>query len=137
VISDTSAFSRDILVEAPSKATKTVPELQKTAMGAFAAFTIASSAFSSLPAVAQPPSFASSSSMMIAEKVTREGVYGEYTIDVQPQKYDDARSTFKAASETKSKKGKFAEWIRMLIVTSSLRLMISFLQENTPRFWQF
>jgi hypothetical protein len=84
-------------------------------MGAFAAFTIVSSAFSSLPAAAQlpSPSFSSSSTMMIADKVTREGVYGEYTIDVQPQKYDDARSTFKAASETKSKKGTFSDCCRI------------------------
>ena len=44
---------------------------------------------------------------MIAETVIREGVYGEYSVDVQPQKYDDARSTYKSATETKSKKGKF------------------------------
>lgn len=108
--SDTSFFSRNFLLEPVPKPTKTVQELQKSAMGAFAAFTIASSAFSSLPAAAQlpPTSFSGSNTMMIAEKVTREGVYGEYTVDVMPQKYDDARSTFKAASETKSKKGKFS-----------------------------
>jgi hypothetical protein len=80
-------------------------ELQKVAVGAFAALTIASSAVTNvLPANAiVSPAF--SSSTMVAEKVTREGVYGEYSVDVQPQKYDDARSTFKSASETKSKKG--------------------------------
>lgn len=48
-----------------------------------------------------------SSTTMVAETIIREGVYGEYSVDVQPQKYDDARSTFKAASETKSKKGTY------------------------------
>jgi hypothetical protein len=93
-------------LEPVPKTTKYIHEPQKTAVGAFAALTIATSAGSaSLPANALllPPSL--SSSTMVAEKVVREGVYGEYTIDVQPQKYDDARSTYKAASETKSKKG--------------------------------
>lgn len=59
-----------------------------------------------LPADATP-SFVGSSTTMVAEKVTREGFYGEYEVDVVPQQYDDARSTFKPAKETKSKKG---EW---------------------------
>ena len=81
-------------------------ELQKFSVGAFAALTIAFSPITSLPADANIfPSAISSSSTMVAEKVTREGIYGEYTVDVQPQKYDDARSTYKSASETKSKKG--------------------------------
>jgi len=80
-------------------------ELQKAAAGAFAAFTIASSAalVAPPPADALPPVF--SSSTVVAEKVIREGVYREYEVEVAPQKFDDARSTFKAASETKSKKG--------------------------------
>lgn len=81
-------------------------ELQKAAAGAFAAFTIASSAFSGLPADAvMPPAF-SSTSTMVAEKFVREGIYGEYEVDLV-QTYDDARSTFKSAKETKSKKGEF------------------------------
>ena len=76
-------------------------------MGTFAALTIASSAVTNaLPANALTISPTFTSSTMIAEKVTREGVYGEYSVDVLPQKYDDARSTYKSASETKSKKGK-------------------------------
>jgi hypothetical protein len=58
--------------------------------------------------VAPPPADAAaifSSSQIVSEKVTREGLYGEYSVDVMPQQYDDARSTFKAAKETKSKKG--------------------------------
>lgn len=46
-----------------------------------------------------------SSSQTVAAKVIREGVYGEYEVDLPEQVYDDARSTFKAAKETKSKKG--------------------------------
>ena len=87
------------------KPVKPVLELQKAAAGAFAAITIASSAVFTAPppADALPPVF--SSSTVVAEKVIREGVYREYEVDVAPQQYDDARSTFKAASETKTKKG--------------------------------
>lgn len=74
--------------------------------GAFAAFTIASSVLTVPIADAMAPTF--SSSQVVAEKVTRQGVYREYDIDLPDQKYDDARSTFKAAKETKSKKGKSA-----------------------------
>ena len=42
---------------------------------------------------------------MVSEKVIREGVYGEYEMEVPQQVYDDARSTYKTAKETKSKKG--------------------------------
>lgn len=85
--------------------------MQKAAAEAFAAFTIASSAMlvvapTASTAILPPPSDAmGSSTVVVAEKVIREGVYREYEIDTTPQKYDDARSTFKAASETKSKKG--------------------------------
>lgn len=51
-----------------------------------------------------PPSFFGSSSL-IAERVTREGLYKEYDIDLGDQVYDDARSTYKSAKETKTKKG--------------------------------
>lgn len=50
------------------------------------------------------PSFGSSS--LVAERVTREGLYREYDVDLGDQEYDDARSTYKSAKETKSKKGK-------------------------------
>ena len=53
---------------------------------------------------------------MVAETVIREGVYGEYSVDVQPQKYDDARSTYKSATETKSKKGKFKYFTFILVL---------------------
>ena len=50
------------------------------------------------------PSFGSSS--LVAERVTREGLYREYDVDLGDQKYDNADSTYKSAKETKSKKGK-------------------------------
>jgi len=84
---------------------KPLTELQKAATGAFAAFTIASSVLTAPPAAdAILPAF-SSSSQVLAEKVVREGMYGEYEIDLPDQVYDDARSTFKSAQETKTKKG--------------------------------
>jgi hypothetical protein len=83
-----------------------VADLQKAATGAFAAFTIASSVLTNAapPADAFLPSVASST-QLVAEKVIREGIYGEYEVDLPDQVYDDARSTFKPAKETKSKKG--------------------------------
>lgn len=78
--------------------------MQKAAAGAFAAFTIASSVVMTPPPA--DASFATfSSSQVLAEKVVREGVYGEFEYDMPDQVYDDARSTFKSAKETKSKKG--------------------------------
>ena len=53
--------------------------------------------------VAAAPSFGSSS--LIAERVTREGLYREYDVDLGDQQFDDARSTYKSAKETKTKKG--------------------------------
>jgi len=50
------------------------------------------------------PSFGSSS--LVAERVTREGIYREYDVDLGDQQYDNADSTYKSAKETKSKKGK-------------------------------
>jgi hypothetical protein len=57
--------------------------------------------------VAAPPSFGSSS--LIAERVTREGLYREYDVDLGDQEFDDARSTYKSAKETKTKKGRCHE----------------------------
>ena len=86
------------------KATKPM-DLQKAAAGAFAAFTLATSALNVPEASASD--FAFSSSQVVAETVTRQGVYKEYDVEVEDQTYDDARSTFKSAKETKSKKGRF------------------------------
>jgi hypothetical protein len=85
--------------------------LQKAAVGAFAALAIATSTFSAPPADAVTPFY--SSSTMVSEKVVREGIYGEYTVDLV-QQYDDARSTYKSAEETKSKKGKPLDYNKMV-----------------------
>lgn len=90
------------------KTTKKGPsfDFKKAAATSFAALTIASNAFAPMAQAVdyhQPAAF--SSSTVVAEKVTREGLYGDYEVDIK-QERDDARSTFKAAKETKSKKGK-------------------------------
>ena len=83
--------------------------MKKVAAGAFAAFTIASSAFHIPAAEAadyqMAPTFTSTT--ILAETETRQGLYRDYEVDVEGQKYDDARSTFKDAKETKSKKGSY------------------------------
>jgi hypothetical protein len=43
---------------------------------------------------------------VVAEKVVKEGLFRDYEVDVV-QQVDDARSTFKSATETKGKKGKW------------------------------
>lgn len=81
-------------------------ELKKAVVGAFAAFTIGSSVLTSPIANAvdtQPFTFTSTN--IVAEKVTKQGLYQDYDVDIV-QERDDARSTFKDAKETKSKKGK-------------------------------
>jgi hypothetical protein len=81
-------------------------ELKKAAGTAFAAFTIGTSILNSPIANAvETQPFTFSSTNVVAEKVVRQGMYQDYEVDLVQQR-DDARSTFKAASETKSKKGK-------------------------------
>ena len=92
------------LTSEPKSSVKPLVELQKAATGAIAAATIASSVLSWAPPPADAMA-AFSSSQVVAEKVIREGVYGEYEVDLPDQQYDDARSTFKSAKETKTKKG--------------------------------
>jgi hypothetical protein len=86
-------------------------ELHKAAAGAFAAFTIASSVALLAPpgnaATADMSFFVPSSSQVLAEKVVRQGLYQSYEIDVPDQVFDDAKSTFKSAKETKTNKGKW------------------------------
>ena len=105
-----------LFLEEPTPKATPPAELKKAAAGAFAAFTIASSAFHvNVPAAGatdfqMPPTSpafitSSASNLLVAATETRQGLYGEYEVDVQDQKYDDARSTFKDAKETKSKKG--------------------------------
>ena len=84
------------------------PDFKKAAAGAFAALTIATSALNAPAAGAADYQVAAfSSSNVVAETVIRQGVYKEYEVDAGSQQYDDARSTFKDAKETKSKKGTF------------------------------
>lgn len=52
--------------------------------------------------------FTFSSTNVVAEKVVRQGLYQDYEVDIV-QERDDARSTFKEAKETKSKKGMYEE----------------------------
>ena len=96
-------------------------DLKKAAGTAFAAFTIGSSILSSPMAnafdAATPQPFTFSSTNIVAEKVVRQGLYNDYEVDIV-QERDDARSTFKGAAETKSKKGKYTAILAILIVGS-------------------
>jgi len=95
-------------------------DLKKAAGTAFAAFTIGSSILTSPIANAfdaTPQPFTFSSTNIVAEKVVRQGLYQEYEVDIV-QERDDARSTFKGAAETKSKKGKYTAILAILIVGS-------------------
>jgi hypothetical protein len=90
----------------PKKATF---DFKKAAVGAFVAASLASNIATAPPASASmmDNQFAGSGSFLVAERVVREGIYREYEIDLpDQQEVDDAKSTFKTAKETKSKKGK-------------------------------
>lgn len=54
------------------------------------------------------------SSNLISETVTRQGIYKEYDLDVGEQQVDNAKSTFKSKTQTKSKKGKISLWIQIM-----------------------
>lgn len=89
------------------KATKPAFNVQKVATNTLAAASLASALVVGPMADAvetfDAPSFGTSS--LVAERVTREGLYREYEVDVGDQVFDDARSTYKSAKETKGKKG--------------------------------
>ena len=88
---------------------------------ALTAATLASNAFLGGALPAQASDFAAvpfSSSNVVAVKETRQGVYGSYDVELTEQTVDDARSTFKAAKETKSKKGKYTAIIAVTVVGS-------------------
>lgn len=94
-------------------------DIKKAAANTIAAIAIGSSVLSS-PIVAdavdyQPPVL--SSTNVVAVKEVRQGVYQDYEADID-QEYDDARSTFKSAKETKSKKGKYTAILAILVVGS-------------------
>jgi len=88
-----------------SIASKQLTQFKKSVGATFAAAAIAANVFNPVAdaAVFEPTNFGSSN--IIAEKEIRQGVYKEYEIDVTPQNYESAESTFKSAKETKSKKG--------------------------------
>lgn len=74
-------------------------------MNTMAAFAIGSSVLST-PVVADAMDMSVfSSTQVVAETVVKQGLYQDYTVEVE-QEYDNAKSTFKSAAETKSKKGK-------------------------------
>lgn len=106
--------------QVPKAAKKPSFDFKNAAAGAFAAITIASNVIA-MPADAavdfsyQPSTF--SSSTIISEKVVREGLYQDYEVDIV-QQTDDARSTFKSAKDTKSKKGKYTALLAVLVVGS-------------------
>merc|ERR1712071_721176 len=104
--------------QTPPKSKHTTPklDLKKAAMTTFTAFTLASNALTApiLPAEAFPAF--ESSSTVVSEKVVRQGLY-KYEVDIV-QEVDDARSTFKEAKETKSKKGKYTAIIAILVTGS-------------------
>lgn len=89
------------------KAIKPAFNVQKVAANSMLAASLASSLVVGPMADAvetfDAPAFGSSS--LVAERVTREGIYKEYEVDVGDQVFDDARSTYKSAKETKGKKG--------------------------------
>jgi len=92
-------------------------DLQKAALTSFTAFTLATNAISLPAEAAAPTPFFESSSTMVAEKVTRSGLYQDYEVDLV-QQVDDSRSTFKEAKETKSKKGKYTALLAILVMGS-------------------
>lgn len=103
---------------APKKATF---DFKKAAVGAFVAASLASNIATAPPASASmmDNQFAGSGSFLVAERVVREGIYREYEIDLpDQQEVDDAKSTFKTAKETKSKKGKYTALLSILVVGS-------------------
>ncbi len=98
-------------LEAHKASNKPSLDLKKVAGSAFAAFTIGSSVLSSPIANAvETQPFTFSSTNIVAEKIVRQGLYNDYEVDIV-QERDDARSTFKDATETKSKKGTWIECV--------------------------
>mmetsp|Transcript_22982 Transcript_22982/g.35424 ORF Transcript_22982/g.35424 Transcript_22982/m.35424 type:complete len:163 (-) Transcript_22982:228-716(-) len=91
-------------------------DLKNAAAAGFAAATIASNLVTP-PADAMDFNSAVFPSTVVSEKVTREGIYGTYDVDLV-QEVDDARSTFKPKAETKSKKGKYTALLSVLVVGS-------------------
>lgn len=84
---------------------KIANDVKGAAIASFTALTIATNILSTNePAQAYVDFPTGTSSVVISEKVVREGLYQDYEVDLV-QQYDDARSTYKPAKETKSNKG--------------------------------
>ena len=123
---------------------KPVVDAKHAASTIFTVATLASNVFLG----GAPPAHASdyavtpfASSNVVAVKETREGLYGSYEVDVTPQTYDDARSTFKPAKEVKSKKGKYTALIAVLVVGSFIIPMAQYFwyvkdDDSSDRFFQ-
>merc|ERR1719416_253406 len=124
VLVSLALLSSGVSALAPSKvspASKPAFNVQKVAFNGLAAASLASALVvgpmaDAVDMIADTPSFGSSS--LVAGRVTREGIYGEYEVDLGEQTYDDARSTYKSAKETKTKKGKYTALIAVLVVGS-------------------
>ena len=87
------------------KPTKPAFDFKKAATATITAATIATSVFAPMADAVDLTATNFGSSQIIAEREVRQGVYKEYEIDVGEQVVDDAKSSFKSAKETKSKKG--------------------------------
>jgi hypothetical protein len=113
------AFSAEAFSPQANKAANkpVLNDLKKAAMNTMAAIAIGSSVLSTPIAADAVDMSVFSSTNIVAEKVTKQGLYNEYEADVQ-QEYDNARSTFKSAKETKSKKGKYTAILAILVVGS-------------------
>jgi len=88
---------------------------------AAATFTAATIATISLSPIVEAADFAMpnvGSSNLISETVTRQGIYKEYDLDVGEQQVDNAKSTFKSKTQTKSKKGKYVALLSVLVFGS-------------------
>jgi len=120
LIGSTNAY---VPPQSRTKATPSKPafDLKKAVAVTFTAATIASSSFMPIAEAADymsPISQDYGSTTLVSVKTVREGVYGEYALEVPVQVTDDARSTFKSAKETKSKKGKYTAILAILVVGS-------------------
>mmetsp|Transcript_8779 Transcript_8779/g.19693 ORF Transcript_8779/g.19693 Transcript_8779/m.19693 type:complete len:190 (+) Transcript_8779:3-572(+) len=129
---------------AQPRATKPAFNIQKVAVNSMAAASLASALVIGPMADAVDmmdiqPNFGSSN--LVAERVTREGLYREYDVDVGDQVFDDARSTYKSAKETKTKKGKYTALIAVLVVGSFIIPMAQYFwyvkdDDSSEKFFQ-
>eukprot|EP00979_Chaetoceros_neogracilis_P013872 scaffold4133_cov239-Chaetoceros_neogracile.AAC.3 len=103
-----------------NSAPKAFAQFKKTVGSTLVAATIAANVLNPAAdaAVFDSSNFNFGSSTIVAEKVVREGIYGDFEVDVVPQTRDNAESTFKTAKQTKSKKGKYTAILAILVVGS-------------------